>query len=157
MSKVGRKDPEDPRLRNAQLVFQVGLRKDWSKQCSYWIEIYRLKLGNSKSKAHVYHVYRQWSFLKRADGEIIDGGINSPPFPSLTTAERTAVDYLEVRQEKGDIIEYLKEADGWPGIAHRVQDALGDPNPKTFKKVEPQQKISKFKEAQLEREKKANW
>jgi len=158
--KVGRKDPDDPKLRGAQCIFQAGLRKEWTPTCSYWIEIYCCKIGNSKSKAQVFHVYRQWSFMKRLDNEVIDGGINSPPFPSSTTAEQAVVDYLRIRQEKGDILSYMKGHKDWEGIVERVSAEIGSRDKAALKtKIKDRDPTlaEKFKMSQLERQKKADW
>lgn len=161
MSKaVGRKDPEDSRLREAQLIFQVGLKKEWAQQCSYWIELYCKQVGK-KNKVNLFFVYRQWSFWKKATNEVVDGGIVSEAISSLPSAEQLLVDYVRMRtEEKGDCLEYVKEHEDWKGIAARVSaevDLREAAALRTKIQNRKQTLAEKFKETQREREKKADW
>jgi len=162
---VGRKDPQDPKLREAQLIYQMGLKKDWANNCSYWVELYCREIGPAnRAKVKVFYIYRQWSFWKSTSKEVIDGNVISEAISSLPAAEQHLVDFIRMRiEEKGDTVEYTKEHEDWTGIAHRIALEL-DQREKVVAammrtKIKDRDKTlaEKFKETQREREKKADW
>jgi hypothetical protein len=78
----------DGRLRNTELILSVPLRRDFSTQPAYWIEIYRSAL---KKQANVgaYFVVSQWGFKRGAKGStelVQDHAANNQPRKDLTIA-----------------------------------------------------------------------
>lgn len=118
----------------------------------------------------MYYVYRQWSFLRRADNEVVEGGyLGGSETPSVAQAEMQIVEYVKRRiEEKDDVVAYVRNK--WEDVSDPYYQALtervtAELSPRnmskaayrtTSKSKEPSL-ADKFKQAQQERLKKAKW
>jgi hypothetical protein len=163
-AKTGRKAPTVPDLKEAQCIFLVGLRKEWSDKCSYWIELYRRDFKPTKNgtkRPPLFYVYRQWSFYKKIDEKVVEGGYSSEPSISIPSAMNTLVDYVRMREEKGDIVHFVEEHDDHPGLIN-MMDVEQKERAALRTKISdrsdrPETTAEKFKKTQLERQKRAKW
>lgn len=160
-ARAGRKDPTAPELKGTQCIFRVGLRKEWAQQCSYWIEIYKKTLKPTKKgtkRPPLFYVYRQWSFYKAAESKVVEGGYPNEPSVSLQSALDKVCDFVRDREEKGDVIQFVKEHDDHPGLQNAMSIELGE-RAAIRTKIPDRDKTTaeKFKETQLRREKEAKW
>jgi hypothetical protein len=155
-----------PSLKNTTCVLSVGLRKEWAKKASYWIELFArpLPLG-PRRKSHLLLIAQQWSFYRKTTKEQIEDQYVLPTeWVSVNNAVGDLVDRIKGRiQEKDEIVAEVCFSDGWEDVATDLKVKLSTKDPKAGHgggvKLPPKEKTiaEKFKESIAERSRKAKW
>lgn len=159
-----------PHLGQFTCVLSVGLRKDWAKKASYWIDVYAKPLGPHK-KSHLLRMARQWSFYRQTTKEQIQDQYVMPnEWTSVNNAVDSLINYVAVRlAEKGEVVHEILNADGWDDAALELKLKLledprrgaSDAGPANSHSgsLPPKKKTiaEKFKESVAERAKRAKW
>jgi len=145
-------------LRNTTLIFKLALKRNFSKNPAYWVEIYRAGTGNTV----FYYTVKQWHFLR--DGETVEGEVIGSKITSLDHAISKADDYCnkKVIEDQWKIDEtYIcrdtPEADRiqvWANIIAGTDITIPKPSPRTQR---PETPAERFKNLQKVRRRKSEW
>lgn len=166
VNESGRRPIEDtlPMLQGRTCVISIGLRKEWAKKPSYWIELFAKPLGPQK-RSHLLTMARQWSFYRQTTKEQIEDQYVMPnEWTSVNNAVSSILDYVKARvEDKDEIISCITHESEWADVALDLKTKLMAKEPRRGQggggKLPSKEKTiaEKFAETAAEREKKANW
>ena len=165
VSKSGRRPIEDthPDLQGRTCVISIGLRKEWAKNSSYWVELFAKPLGPHK-KSHLFCIARQWSFFRQASKERIeDQYVMKHDYTSFHNVADALKEVIQSRiRDRGDIIHCIHSAANWEDEALNLQTRLACESQKPLparSEAPPlvETVAEKFRKSVEERSKKAKW
>lgn len=147
-------------LQKGTCVYEVALRKDWSKTPSYWIKLYKVPV----QKLTFWYVLRLWKFKKGSQRELVEG---NAIFGDRCRASETAADcFKSAVAQKTEDQNWIIHSSSVPNPAeapNNLLKALKEPYESTYNQEahwdepSPKKKTSKFAQAVAKRRKKAQW